>query len=512
MGNCFSVNSPKRKRTKINPPVVPEEIDVNSSESQNEATSQLYNLTERGKKLQLEGQAEGDINLVNLAVKILKRGVQTSKSTDVSESERARVCLQFISAIGTRQELQVKEGIENFDVTMFFDDYTIIQFAYKSIRALKTRLKPKRSEFSTQWHSDVEKMYHGVILSALRCIAVAQNSESESLSSRTNKRLSYFKQLCNIEADFESDAITLNIRFHTCEILVNSSVLMEEEKKFANAASLISQAEDHLVCISYHLQNIEIREYIPAQLISFEDFKSQILYQKCSLEAAAKIAVGYKRLEAFTNDDSCEQITLLLAVDAFKEAQVLSREISVPKEAQATAKLAFIFRTVPVLKDKHKSDAYYQHAFSLIESQEYSTMRLTEWGKDVMLQRERIQQELASYADRERNPVLQKYDKMLSDLREKLIISCTDEANVLEAARYLYETYFPGEDTTIWKSKLKKVEEKIAELQIGKAIKLIVRDYHPDRYHRNNVGLETNVLCEEVTKMANQLYSRFFKS
>lgn len=93
-------------------------------------------------------------------------------------------------------------------------------------------------------------MYHVVILTALRCIAMTQSSATESLSSRTSTRLSYFKKLCHIETDFESHAITLNIRFHICEILLNASVLMVKQKKFAHAASLISQPEDHLVCIS----------------------------------------------------------------------------------------------------------------------------------------------------------------------------------------------------------------------------------------------------------------------
>lgn len=100
---------------------------------------------------------------------------------------------------------------------------------------------------------------------------------------------------------------------------------------------------------------------------------------------------------------------------------------------------------------------------------------------------------------------------MLSDLRERLIKSCTEEADVLGAARYLCRTYFPSENADVWKSKLKKVEQIIADFQHAKAIKPIVRHYHPDRYDKNSVGLETNVLCEEITKMANQLYSRGFK-
>lgn len=79
----------------------------------------------------------------------------------------------------------------------------------------------------------------------------------------------------------------------------------------------------------------------------------------------------------YIDEVGSEENKIILAIDSVKEAQVLVREISLSKEAEATAKLAYIFRAVPAVHDKAKSEIYYQHSFSLINSNVNRYLRLT---------------------------------------------------------------------------------------------------------------------------------------
>lgn len=289
----------------------------------------------------------------------------------------------------------------------FFPDLPNIQAAYHEVCNLALYIP--QNTYPTEWRTAISNTYHEICSIAFQSIAVNDFSWGDNLIFRTDKRIEYLQELCIMENEFSSYAIRANIRFHLCQVLLNASVLADKEDNYTKSTAFIQKSESNLSYISYYARLASIDDFTPCELSSednFEEFKNQVWYQKCSSESALRMVSGYKILRSVIDEGELDEHKTILAVDVFKEAQVLARETSLLKEVETTAKLAFIFRTVPVVKDKQKSDAYYQHSFTLTESYGYSSARLTDLEKDVVTERERIQRELATEEDVRRAPVL----------------------------------------------------------------------------------------------------------
>lgn len=485
-----------------------------ASQSNSEGTQQVLNLSERGKNLYLEGKSSNDIKKVQLALNIFKRGVRFPESATVSLEAKAKVYKNYLSAINLSQKLQISRGIECFDVPLFFAELPDIQAAYQKVSNLALYLP--QNTYPAKWRAAISNTYHEIFSVALQSIAVHDFSSNDNFILRTEKRIECLEKLCNMENEFASYAIRANIRFYLCQVLLNASVLADKEDNFRKSTAFIQKSEANLSYVSHYAMHASIDEFTPAELSSednFEDFKNQVRYQKCSSESALRMVSGYKILWSVIAEGVEDEDKTILAVDAFKEAQVLARETSLLKEAEATAKLAFIFRTIPSVKDKQKSDVYYQHAFSVTEADAFSSARLTEWGRDVVTERERIQRERATEADARRAPILEKNKDLLEGLRKKLVTSCSAKSDIQEALVYLYESYPPEHEKDLSEkgSKLDKLKKKFENGDHAGGLKLALKDFHPDKNHEDNVGLERHVMCEEITKMVNAMYARCVK-
>lgn len=480
-----------------------------------EATSQVQNLRERGKKYYFSGKADRDAGALEMSVRLFKRGALYPLSTGVSVDELLKVSKNYLASVKLLQEVRREhDGVEKFDHDAFFDTFATVKQVHHGICHMVS------DEYDTQWRNGVAQCYFDIVRAAVAALALVRASDWRDVECRTKTRVACLERLLNMSDENETGMLAI-IRYELMQVLLKASITLNESNEQRAALSFILQCETHYPFLQEAMYTMDVSDrtfqgWLRITHDDVESLKSQVYYQRCICESSSKIAVGEELLEytIMNSDESLSNFddgTILLSIDAFKEAQVLARETSLLQEAHATGRLGYIFRVMPSLRNPEKSNVYYLHSFKLLESERncLQAVKLTEWGRDVVSQRERIQREMAEKNDQRKAPILEKNKDILEQLKRNLGIECSCRNDIADALMFLYDKYPPS--TANGNEDKLKVKAKLDKLEYSSAIRTSISQFHPDRNREDKVGFERHVMCEEITKMINLMYSKLMK-
>lgn len=459
-----------------------------SSESRpaNEGTTQVRNLRERGKTYYFAGKTERNIDAVTMAVRLFRRGAMYSESANVALDERVMVCKNYLASVKLSQEIVFEDTEEGkFQAEDFIQEFESIQHAYWTVCNCVGVLSA--SEYGLKWRENVSHTFCGIVSNAITAIGLMQSTDDSAISEHTRNRLRLLDRLMKFlhHHDLRLQAM---VRCEIIQILLKTSIALHERRDYKPALEWISECETHLPCLeeTVRRRNAEdggVKDFCSIESDELDGLRMQVFHQRRACESAVLIMEGYKLIdEASRVRNKRDDGTLLLAIDALKQGQVLAREYSPYLEAQALERLAFIFRTVPSMRNKVKSDTYYQQSVQLLEK-----------------------------SNSRKALVLEKYKNLIHRLRKKLGAECIEKDGIRQAISFLYDEYPARMDTEEGKGDAEKVKEILDQEEYHRALRLVLSHYHPDRNGEERAGYEHHILCSEITKIVNLMYSRMMK-
>lgn len=484
---------------------------------QNEATEAVQNLRTRGVAIYRDGSTTSttkDRLKLQTALDMFRRGSRFP-SADVDPSVRAAINKNLLVCL--KDVLQMDCLDED---TQPIVDEAFFQLVSEASVAFQAASNAASNKWMTPASSDsFQRALYNTLQSFLTTAGrlVAVSELEASADSSISRHRSYFcrrarfrvHSLQRILSITESCSELFDHQFHfmAADVLFKASINMQEMKDPASALYLIAEAEQHL-----SLSNgVNMSQCTAAMSHADDDdgegpyrsLKSQLWYQRCAMESARAIQRGILAMhQAASRQRECSdrEVDVFCAIDHFKEAQVLAREVSLEYETQAVARLALIFRTFDGVKDSVKSNIYYNQAFSLLQTLGPQLFAWEDWAVDVTRERERIQKEAAVREDKGRDEVIQKHKTMLDGIRNRLNVYGEET----EALLHIYKAYPP-------KHNCDPPKEKLESDGLKSGLKIVLLHYHPDRNGAEKHGKEHAVICEEITKMVNLLYGRKFK-
>ncbi|XP_031557582.1 uncharacterized protein LOC116294173 [Actinia tenebrosa] len=231
--------------------------------------------------------------------------------------------------------------------------------------------------------------------------------------------------------------------------------------------------------------------------------EQDVYFHTCSAESIQACECGNEVLNIATlNEESLNMNLVWDAVDWYKRAAILTRELDLEQEAIALSHLGFVYNKV--LKDKDKSKEYYKKCFELAESMKPRTFFTQDWyqqcvstlqefQKEEWLKDERIDEEA-------REVRIVKIKKELEDLKENNTGEC-------EILIHVYNTYPPKNSK--WVKPSEKDMAKWAKMKKKDFKKVLLKgiyDYHPDKIDAEEHCEKWKTLCEEITKLLTAHY------
>lgn len=465
------------------------------------ATDMVDNLRQRGIRLFYEAKKDKTKKTLFLAMSLFQRGSLLCPHK-TSATSRAFVCKNFIVASNLLYQWYSEES--NFDmkdVDAMFECLKHASYCFDTVASLAPRLPSNVSP--AVWFSSLSKTYLELLSNSVLLIASAEITSTASYAETSSARISRLFQV--LDADISSfHSIDALVRYKIVDILLKESVVAGERKQTSNSLACILRSESYLASLQHDMEMAKSKNECLPHLMCLDSLKEQVWYQICASKSAKSLEIGLSMLSSAQGEESEKEADslLLLAIDAFKEAQVLARETSLPQEAHACARLAFIFRSVPFFKNTVKSDLYYEQAFNLLSALGSQDRMCDSWVQDVKFQRERIQRDKSKTADKRKEPVLEQHKTLLADIKSELNLYARE--SISKALQYLYQAYPP-------KGGHELPQKKIDDGEIKCALKTAIRHYHPDRNLENKFGFENFVICEEIVKSLNLLFGRLFK-
>lgn len=466
----------------------------------NEATKQVVNIRERGCTKYYQAKFENDANLLKTAISLFRRGANFP-SPNVSALVRALINKNLVVSLSCEQKWIADQKIPS-DVhkDSFFERLGEVANAYH--QSVNHASVCDEFPITELWIKAIDKIFQDFSSQAVALVSLInkmpEQSPLENALFRVSKLLDFLKPEYRL-----SLLLRAQVRFRVADVLLKGSVIATERKEHVNATSLVQNADSQISYLDDAIcEAVKHQEYIPHEEMDVDGLKQQIEYQKCRAISAQKIVVGYDMVNKVQNNFSeslDEDGFILMALDAFKEATVLAGEKSLEQEAQACARLGFIYRCFKSVRDTSKSNVYYGQSFTILQSLGLHCFIGVDWAQDVTAQRARIQRDAAKQADQRMSPILEKYKELLASIRAKM----TSDGNEKEGVLFLYEIYPPKGKQAAPKTKLND--------DLKSAIKTALLHYHPDRNSEEKYGFDNFVICLEITKMLNLMYGRQFK-
>lgn len=491
-----------------------------------EATSQITALCSRAKLIISQCKDEKNWTDISLVISMLQRGVNHPSTNVSSAAPRAEANLLLIEALII--DLKYRQTEES----RFILTQQVINYAALSRPAFEAAIRLSKNaasdKFNNQWRVHARDCYQEYITTAIECISRMETSQVELFQGDVPvevaaKAMSTRVAAMNVFQTALGDTslrTVCRLTYFKADQLLKASVLEMEGVSQGNTAGASSAQQAGKTIVdqlrsstrlahagdSLMVEIIDILERLeragaepPHSRDEIQSLQDQVYYQCCATAAAKQIRIAM----AIMSDDegigpsSTDRVEK--AVDLLREAIVLAREVALPQEAEATARLALMYHSVPSIKSVDKAENLYEAAFSLIQTVNMNST--ISWVSDVRRKRVMIQRRRAEQADADRIPILEKNAELLEKLRNAVAEQLySGNESILK----VYELYPARGNVT--------KPDKIADGQLKSIMKKMLHHYHPDKNGREAYGTEHAVICEEITKAINLRYATFFKS
>ena len=196
------------------------------------------------------------------------------------------------------------------------------------------------------------------------------------------------------------------------------------------------------------------------------------------------------------DDEDLDMDLLWEAMDWFKRAELLTRELDVEQEARALSYMGKIF--FKVLKLRERASESLVRCIQLAMSAHPRTFDSQEWFQTANTLLSEIQQQRQREEDqtteRERAPILEKLKEVLDKLLEAKGQGST------HFLKFVYATHAP-------KNSDHKLDETLLPDKLRNVLKTALLHYHPDKNRKEQHGIEWHVLCEEISKVLTNFFN-----
>lgn len=472
------------------------------------------NIRLRGTVLYKSAKKARDRTQLNIALTLFRRAAVLDSSS-ARPSDRASAHKNILAALHLQQQWDLDDMSIGFPHAGRVDSafFASLRDAASSYTSAQTWASRSTAVQDRNWSVSLRNVYSSYIRGAITLLCLTEKPteggqqastgngyDSQLHLERFNYRVNGLEQipkLSNCPLDVIQDT-----HFNVADVILKASVVSLANGDFSSAVSIIASSEHYLVCydeIQGTMESAGVASTVGIEAI--KELKLRVWYQVCAAKSAQRINQAKQEAMRSTEsvDGSYKMWSILTAIDLLKEAQVLARETSLEHEAEAAARLAKIYRTFADVNDEMKSATYYKQAFNLLQSLGGRSLLNIDWVIDTKLARVRLQQKESADADARRAPILEKHKAMLDEIRMNL--GLTDKE--VEGLLFLYERYPPKNN--------KPPKEKLEKGDLKGAIKVVLLHYHPDRNREDLFGYEHSVVCEEITKYVNLMYSRKIK-
>ncbi|XP_031557583.1 uncharacterized protein LOC116294175 [Actinia tenebrosa] len=231
--------------------------------------------------------------------------------------------------------------------------------------------------------------------------------------------------------------------------------------------------------------------------------EKDVYFNTCSAESIQAREYGHQLLDIATLDEESLNMNLVWdAIDWYKRAAILTRELDLEQEAIALSHLGFVYNKV--LKLKYKSKEYYKKCFELAESMKPRTFFTQDWYQQCVstLQEFQLEERLRDEKEKQKER-----EKKLEEIREELEDLKKNNTGKSEISIHVYNTYPPKNPK--WVKPSEEDMAKWAKMEMKELKKVLLKGinaYHPDKIDAEEHGEKWKTLCEEITKLLTAHY------
>jgi hypothetical protein len=299
------------------------------------------------------------------------------------------------------------------------------------------------------------------------------------------------------------------------EEMMKEVIYYDELSEWRKSIALLEDQIQHLSLAKSFLINKKIQ--IEPWFSKFNTLHDEITLNR-ELYVNRSVSLQYRTIaeemcDASLNKEELDMNMIWNAIDCFHMSIHSSRQFpSFPcleSEARATGKLGLTYSKI--LKMDDIAHNYLSTSINLFETITHATgsnFYRFKWHQDIRneLHDLRKKKELSDMAQ-------------VNNLREPTLLELKPELDAIQAAmsefegkRYrvvallahIYEKHPPKNNLT----GLETLDTD-DDGQVKKAALKAILHYHPDKIHNKNCGIKWLVLCEEITKVINELYEYF---
>jgi len=266
-------------------------------------------------------------------------------------------------------------------------------------------------------------------------------------------------------------------------VMFNTAVTEQNKGNWAQSYKILHD------CNRYIEEGLDISTgYVKEDLKELKERKFiHICIAECIKNTVAADSLYQAHLES-KNLDMMWQIA-----DMYKEAALLTREKDMESEAIALSRLGRLFDKVFLVRTK--AHEYYRQALDLAMALKPRDLSQTAWYIECQDALQRFQQEIL---DEEAKNEAATNNPILEELKE-VINGFKDIKEPKDLIIYLYKNHPPKDAACTL--------ESVDMTDMKKALIKVIVHYHPDKQAAYAEDKKWVVLCGEITKVLNNLYS-----
>lgn len=332
---------------------------------------------------------------------------------------------------------------------------------------------------------------HAFVAALERCGGAAETCRETAALRDTLRSLDLLRTALEGRSSKQAGYMLLGI----AEKLFQMGVTLCEGKDYCRAAQVNGEASRPLEEAA-----AAAKRSVSTRLVAdVEQLKHSLFFQRCTCDSFQAREQGSRMLQrALHAEEELSMDAVAGALDCFKEAVLLARELDVESEAIALSMLGKAYDRVLRLRDK--AGAYYLRCMQLAASMAPRCFTSEPWYAECRDALQRFQAQAAARDEAarqaEREPFLQELAGVLEELRTKAAAGAHALLKHLYAAHPLPNPAHRLE------------EEPCADNTKG-LLKRAISHYHPDKAAQAQYGPKRTVLHEEVVKLLTAKYEVF---
>lgn len=254
----------------------------------------------------------------------------------------------------------------------------------------------------------------------------------------------------------------------------------------------------------------------PSELVEeLEDIEhSQRRYLCRVTSAKERILAEELQVELMFGDDELNMDLAMIVLDRYVAAKLASKsaidnEACLESEARASVGIGIFHYSI--LKNEERGHQHLLHAIQLVDILTHAgggTFFNCTWYQRAKTLIEEYRERRLAFDQAEiaaqREPMLLKLKPKLDAMRACMDKSTGKSYKFCDFVKYVYENHPPANGKC-----LSSTLDKDDDASLKKICLKAITDYHPDKKHNKDKGMEWYILCEEILKEFNAFYEYF---